>query len=110
MRKAIVSSLFVVAALLVYQGTPEPSALAQKDKKEVKDKKEIKKTTSAAGVIEIGEGKDGRFRFFVRDSDGKLLAMSGPTGFAEASDAEKAIESLREVVAKAKVVMKKSAK
>src|SRR5262245_6846916 len=66
-----------------------------------------RKPSSGPGVIEIGEGKDGKFRFFVRDGDGKLLAMSGPGGFKNAKDAQAAIERLRAVVAKAKVTVAK---
>lgn len=60
-------------------------------------------------TIEIGEGKDGKFRFFVRDEDGKLLAMSQPPGgFATEKDAREAIDVFKATVAKAKVVLKKS--
>ena len=101
MVKTVVSGLFVAAALFLCQSASDQSAVAQA-------KKDTKKTT--AGVIEIGEGKDGKFRFFVRDGEGKLLAMSGPTGFPAAADAEKAIESLKQVVGSAKVVtLKKKA-
>jgi hypothetical protein len=65
-----------------------------------------------AGVIEIGEGKDGKFRFFVRDADGKLLAMSGPGGFATEKEARAAVDTLKEVVRSAKVttIAKKGSK
>jgi uncharacterized protein YegP (UPF0339 family) len=62
-----------------------------------------KKKAAKGGVIEIGEGKDGKYRFSVRDSEGKLLAMSGPRGFASEKDARTAIETLKEVISTAKV-------
>ena len=80
-------------------------ALAQ-DKKDAK--KDAPKTTTkaAAAVIEVNEGKDGKFRFFVRDADDKLLAMSG-TGFATREDAVKAVEKLRDALPTAKIAAPK---
>ena len=78
------------------------------------DKKDVKKDTKAAkataGVIEINEGKDGKFRFIVRDGEGKLLAMSGPTGYEKREDAVKAVETLKAVLPGAKTVSAKKAK
>ncbi len=86
-------------------------ALAQdkKDtKKDTKDtKKDAPKTTAKAGVIEVNEGKDEKFRFVIRDADGKLLAMSGPTGFATREDAIKALETLKEALPTAKIAAPK---
>jgi uncharacterized protein YegP (UPF0339 family) len=78
-----------------------PAAAPAQDKKDVK--KDAKGSKSAAGVIEINEGKDGKFRFVIRDGDGKLLAMSGPTGYATREDAGKAVETLKAVLPGAKV-------
>lgn len=98
---------FLLAALILACGARPDAVVAQakkedkaakKDDKKIKDKKDAK-----GGVIEITKGKDDKFRFFVRDGDGKLLAMSSPGGFATPKDAEKAIDRLREVVSKAKV-------
>jgi hypothetical protein len=100
MRKMLLG-FFVLAMLAGYQGaTSDPVAAQGK-----------KKTAAATGVIEIGEGKDGKFRFFVRDSQGKLLAMS-PTGFASPKDTQAVIDTLKEVISTAKVTMlpKKDAK
>jgi hypothetical protein len=102
MRKTTFAAL-VLGALMVAGGTNPDDVVAQA-KKEDKAAK-VKKDTKA-GVIEIAKGKDDKFRFFVRDSEGKLLAMSGPGGFATAKDTETAIDELKEVVAKAKVVVK----
>jgi hypothetical protein len=96
---------FVLAVLLLARGGALDEVLAQ-------GKKGAKTAApAAAGVIEIGEGKDGKFRFFVRDGEGKLLAMSGPGGFASAKDAEAAVRELKEVVSRAKVtILKKGSK
>jgi hypothetical protein len=99
MRKLLLIPL-VVAALLVAQGAVQEPVAAQAKKDVKKDTKDTKKAT---GVIEIGEGKDGKFRFFVRDADGKLLAMSGPGGFASVKEAQDSIDELRAIVASAKV-------
>lgn len=114
MRK-ILASLVLMGAMVGLTGTMQPAAYAQKKKETTteKDTKEAKKGTKAAttGYIEISEGKDGKFRFFVRDEDDKLLAMSSPGGFASEKDAQKAVEELKEVIAKAKVTKgKKKAK
>jgi uncharacterized protein YegP (UPF0339 family) len=105
MRKLLVCVL-MLGLMAGFSGMTAPVVLAQAKKKD-KDKDTKKGTKAGAGYIEIGEGKDGKFRFFVRNEDGKLLAMSGGAGFASESDAKKAIEELREVVAKAKVTKAK---
>jgi hypothetical protein len=107
MRQTLFGGL-LVAALVVAMGVAPDSVVAQgKEKDKVdKDKEKAKDKAAKGAVIEIGKGKDDKFRFFVRDHDGKLLAMSGPGGFASVKDAEAAIDKLREAVAKGKVVMK----
>ena len=75
-------------------------ASAQDAKTPAKKADKADKKGVPVGTIDIGEGKDGKFRFFVRDEAGKLLAMSGGGGFATKDDALKAVEDLREVVAK----------
>jgi uncharacterized protein YegP (UPF0339 family) len=67
------------------------------------------KATKATGTVEINEGKDGKFRFFIRDGDGELLAMSGPSGFATKAEATKALDTLKEVLPNAKTVAGKPA-
>jgi hypothetical protein len=95
----------VVVALFLVAGAPSPVTVsAQNTKKPAA-------SAAAAGVIEIGEGKDGKFRFFVRDGEGDLLAMSSPRGFASADDTKAAIQKLKEVVRTAKVTaLKKKVK
>ena len=79
------------------------------------DTKETKKTTkkdtkkdskTTGGTIEIKEGKDGKFRIGIRDGDGKYLAGS-LTGHSTKEEAAKAAETLKEVIASAKVVYPK---
>jgi len=66
------------------------------------DKKgEAKKAAAKPGVIEVNEGKDGKFRFTVRDSEEKFLAQSG--AFEKREDAIKGIETLKEALAKATI-------
>lgn len=91
--------LFVVAVVFLVQAPGRDVAEAQ-----------VKKGAEPAGVVEIGEGKDGKFRFSIRDEEGKLLAMSGPVGFATFKDAEAQVTRLKAILAKAKVVMKEEPK
>jgi hypothetical protein len=107
MRQTLFGGL-LVAALVVAMGVTPDSVVAQgKEKDKVtKEKEKAKDKATKGAVIEIGKGKDDKFRFFVRDHDGHLLAMSSPGGFASVKDAEVAIDKLKEAVAKAKVVMK----
>ena len=98
MRKVGLGILVLAVLFVVRAAVP---AVAQ-------DKKGGKK--DVAGVIQISEGKDEKFRFFVRDGDDKLLAMSGPGGFATVKDAQEAIDELKAIVAKAKVVVLKKDK
>ena len=105
MRKLLLC-VMLIFGIASFSGWTNPPTLAQGTKKE-KDKVTKK---SGTGVIEVAEGKDGKFRFFVRDADGKLLAMSSPSGFASEKDAKEAINDLKEVIRTAKVTGKKTDK
>ena len=106
MRKFLVCVLHpAIAGFSSWTNTP---TLAQATKKEKDKDKDAKKPTG--GVIEVAEGKDGKFRFFVRNADGKLLAMSSPSGFASEKDAKEAINDLKDVIRTAKVTTKKADK
>ncbi|MCZ2342941.1 MAG: DUF1508 domain-containing protein [Bacteroidales bacterium] len=62
-----------------------------------------KKTgTDSPGVAEIYEGKDG-FRFRIKGSDDKSLAIS-PKGYKTRADCEKALETIKDILTKTKVV------
>ena len=102
--RTFIGSLLLAAVVAVFAGIANPPADAQ----EKKEKKKDAKKGTGSPVIEIGEGRDGKFRFFVRDGEGTLLAMSG-RGFSSAKDAEKAVAELKKVLATAKVVMLKKA-
>ena len=99
MRKMLFGFM-VIGALVGYQVASSGPAAAQGKKK------------TAAGVVEIGEGKDGKFRFFVRDGDGKLLAQSNLAGYPTAKAAEAGIDNLKSVLTTAKIAVlpKKDAK
>ena len=92
--RVVMFAVSVAAVLLLTRGTPPGAVLAQDVEKK-------------APVIEIGEGKDGKFRFYVLDEEGKLLATSGPSGFGSATDAGQSIEHLRAVMKTAKVTLLK---
>ena len=100
MQKYITATL-LMAGMLFATNAFSPTASAQKDKVKVDPK-------GGAGHIEIGKGKDSKFRFSVRDADGKYLAGSSP--HATEKECREAIETFRKVVATAKVSMKKDAK
>ncbi|MFM7149150.1 MAG: hypothetical protein ACKO23_04840, partial [Gemmataceae bacterium] len=86
------------AAMVFVSSSANVQVFAQAPKKE----KDTKSTSKAAsGTVEISEGKDGKFRFFIRNSDNKLLALS--MGFSSQKDAGEAVDELKEVLAKAKV-------
>jgi uncharacterized protein YegP (UPF0339 family) len=104
MRKVLVCAL-MIAAMAAFTGVNTTPTMAQATKKD-KDSKKAK-DAKPAGVIEIAEGKDDKFRFFVRNAEGKLLAMSSPGGFATEKDAKEAIDDLKEVISSAKVTTKK---
>lgn len=71
-----------------------------------------KKSSSkkGTGTIQIQEGKDGKFRFSIRNSDDKYLAGSPPAGFETKAEAQKALEELKDVISEAKVVFPPKAK
>lgn len=84
---------------------PATLTVAQDAKKDAKkdDKKEVKKddkkstAKKSTGTVEVGESKNGKFYFTIRDTDGKYLAGSTPI-YASKDDVKKAIESLKAVL------------
>lgn len=60
-----------------------------------------------AGTIELIESKDGKFRFSIRDAEGKYLGGSA-VGHATEKEAREAVEELKKVLATATYVSKKS--
>jgi uncharacterized protein YegP (UPF0339 family) len=106
--------LFALMMAMTVVAVPATLTSAQ-DKKEVKkddkkkdEKKEVKKDTKkdskkSTGTIEIGEAKNGKFYFTIRDADNKYICGSTPI-YASKDDIKKAIESLKEVLESPKVV------
>lgn len=66
-----------------------------------------KKSTTKQGTIELIQSKDGKYRFSIRDADGKYLAGS-PVGHATEKEAREAVEDLKAVIGTAKYVSKKT--
>jgi uncharacterized protein YegP (UPF0339 family) len=94
-------------ALVAAMATVSVVALSVADAQE-KGKKATEKTT---GIVEVNEGKDGKYRFTIRDNDGKFLAQGGgPTGYATRDDAMKGLEKLKAALENPKITSKKSAK
>jgi len=96
MTKLLCSAVLFAGVAGLVTSTAIPTAPAQ-------DKKDTAKKAPAgkAGIVEVNEGKDGKFRFTVRDADGKFLAQSG--AFEKKEDAMKGIETLKDVLPKATV-------
>jgi len=94
--RSFVVCVLMLGALAVLHVPTTPTLVAQ-DKKKDKDK-------GGAGTIEIHEGKDGKFRFTVRDAEGKFLANSGANNFATEKEAKEGVVHFQAAVAKAKVV------
>jgi uncharacterized protein YegP (UPF0339 family) len=92
---AFVAGLGVAATVPL---SPVQATQAKKD-----DKKKSGKTT---GIVEVNEGKDGKFRLVIRDNDEKFLATSA--AFATKAEAEKGIERIQEALENPKVTHKKS--
>jgi uncharacterized protein YegP (UPF0339 family) len=97
MRQFVVCLALLAGFAAVVCSVPDTAVVAQGTKK--------------TPHIEVSESKDGKFRFTVRSGDGKLLAMSGPTGHADEKNALKAIEDLKAALKTAKITpTKKSPK
>lgn len=71
----------------------------------VADTKAQNKKAAKAGTIELIKSKDGKYRFNVRDADGKYLGGS-TVGHATEKEAKDAVEKLKKVLATATYVSK----
>ena len=111
--KKFVHSLVVATCFAAGAGallvTAPTDAIGQvnKEAKEVPKAKEKAKPvdpkpTAAKGSIVIKPGKDGKFRFFVRDENDKSL-MQSSTGYATEEDAKKMLENVKAIIAASKV-------
>ena len=86
--KKLTGAAFVSAAIIL-MGSGGADTLAQGKK--------------GKGTIELIESKDGKFRFSVRDADGKYLGGSA-VGHATEKEAKEAAEDLKKVIATATYV------
>lgn len=66
-----------------------------------------KPPVSVKGSVVIKPGKDGKFRFFVRDENDKSLVQSS-TGYATEDDAKKMIETVKAILAASKLTSEKA--
>ncbi len=96
MRKALGILLVSVSAALFSLSAPDLSAQAKKAPK-----------AKASGTIELIKSKDGKFRFSVRNSDGKYVGGS-IVPHATEKEAKEAAEDLKTVMATATYVSKDS--
>ena len=120
--KKLVRSLLVASAFAAGAGalviTAPTAAVAQvtKDnpkgtpKEDPKSKAkggDPKAPVAVKGSVVIKPGKDGKFRFFVRDEDDKSL-MQSSTGYATEDDAKKMLETVKAILAASKVTSEKA--
>src|SRR5262245_38277091 len=92
MKKLVGGMLLTGAIALMDSGTAETLAQGKK---------------GAKGTIELIDSKDGKYRFSVRDADGKYLGGSA-VGHATEKEAKEAAEELKKVIATATYVSKKA--
>lgn len=94
--------LLVMAAVAATALSVAPA----QDKGKTKDPQ--KKAAKTTGIVEMNEGKDGKFRLVIRDSDEKYLATSA--AFATKDDALKGLETLKAALENPKMTTKKAEK
>jgi hypothetical protein len=97
------SKLVRCLALMAAMSTVSIVALSVAEAQE-KGKKATGKTS---GIVEVNEGKDGKFRLIVRDTEDKYLATSA--AFASKEDAMKGLDRLKEALENPKITSKKAA-
>src|SRR5271165_1087408 len=93
MRKLLGAMFLTGATFLVVSGSADTMAQG-------------KKGATKAGIIELIESKDGKYRFSVRDADGKYVGGSA-VGHTTEKEAKEAAETLKKVIATATYVSKK---
>src|SRR5262245_39565983 len=92
MRAVVGVAILFGATLLVASGPRDTLAQGKKGSK---------------GTIELIESKDGKFRFTVRDADGKYVGGSA-VGHTTEKEAKEAAEELKKVMSTATYVSKKA--
>ncbi len=93
MRKLLGAVFLTGATFLIVAGTTDLAAGGKKG--------------SSKGTIELIESKDGKYRFSVRDAEGKYVGGSA-VGHATEKEAKEAVEDLKKVLVNATYVSKKS--
>lgn len=117
MRKMIaLVALTMGIGLLAVTDLPFASAQEKKEVKKPEVKKEVKKEVkpetkkeeaeSKLGTIEVYKAKDG-FRFRIRDTEGKVLAISSGKGVETSEEAFKELELLKTTLNKVKPALVK---
>jgi len=91
MKKLMGVMFLTGATFLVVSGTADTLAQGKK--------------AAAKGTIELIESKDGKYRFSVRDADGKYLGGS-TVPHATEKEAKEAVETMKKVMATATYVSK----
>jgi uncharacterized protein YegP (UPF0339 family) len=96
----LVRCLVLAAAMggLVVAGGAGTATAVQKDKGKDTKKAEAK----AAGTVELFEDKAGKFRFRIKDEDGKVVADS-TKGYEKKEEALKALDFVKTTLNTAKV-------
>ena len=92
----------LLAGLAVLAVPNFPSADAQDKKKEAKKvETKGKEATTGTGTIEIYKDKSGEYRFRIKDSDGKVIAMP-PRGYDDKADVLKHLDLIKATLEKVK--------
>ena len=105
--KSLICGAALFAGMVGLMSTSAISTAPAQDKKDT-TKKDTTKAAGKTATIEINQGKDEKYRFVIRDAAGKLLAMSGPTGFEKREEAVKAVDALKEALPKAVIAAPKT--
>ena len=93
--------LVATPVLTIAQDTKKPVAADKTSpKKDSSAKTEPKKTST--GTIQITEGKDGKFRYKLVDSDNKFI-FGALTGYETKEDAAKGVQNMKDVLSTAKI-------
>jgi hypothetical protein len=93
MKNLLVAMVLAGACLLLGTHIPDTDAQTKKPAK--------------AGTVELIKSRDGKFRFNIRDADGKYLGGS-TVGHATEKEAKDSVEELKKVLATATYVSKSS--
>ncbi|MGL6094676.1 MAG: hypothetical protein ACRC7O_02595 [Fimbriiglobus sp.] len=103
-------ALFTALAVTISAASTPVTAQDKKPApaKDAKDAKAAPSRGKATGTIEIAESKNGKFRFGIRDADGKYLCGSLPSAFATKEEAAEALEKLKSILATAKPTERKA--